>query len=93
LIHKENLILGEDVFSRSEIEAGFAGKDVYCKFRIHVPQKPKVKLDKLVTYYQTVPSICEDKELYATNGRQEVKIEFIYSDGVYEINKIRPKNY
>lgn len=36
-----------------------------------------------------MPSICYEKELFATQGKQEVKIEFIFSDDVYEINRIK----
>mgnify|MGYP000987941157 CR=1 FL=1 len=46
-------------------------------------------MDALETYFQTVPSICSELELFATKGKQEVKIEFIYSKDEYAINKIK----
>lgn len=73
----------------SEIENEFAGVDDYFKFRIYAPKNPKLGLDTLETYFLTVPSICYEKELFATQGKQEVKIEFIFSDDVYEINRIK----
>ena len=73
----------------SEIENEFVGVGDYCKFRLHVPKNPKLELDALETYFQTVPSICNEQELFTTKGKQEVKIEFIFSKDEYEINKIK----
>jgi hypothetical protein len=36
-----------------------------------------------------VPSICSPGELFSSNGKQEVKIEFLFSKESYPINKIR----
>jgi hypothetical protein len=58
------------------------------KFRLYKPKNPRVGLDMLDTYFQTVPSICTDKELFTTRGKQEVKIEFMYLKGDYSINKM-----
>ena len=71
-----------------EIEDHLNGLEDYCKFKLYTPKNPKVCLDSLKTYYETVPSICTEKELYTTKGRQEVKIEFLFSTGEYEINEI-----
>jgi hypothetical protein len=73
----------------SEIEAGFNGDGEYCKFKTYKPKNPKLGLNALDTYFETVPSVCNDKELFTTKGKQEVKIEFLYSDHEYTINKIR----
>lgn len=73
----------------SEIENEFVGVEDYCKFRLYAPKNPKHGLDALETYFQTVPSICNEQELFATKGKQEVKIEFIFSEDKYEINKIK----
>ena len=73
----------------SEIENEFAGVEDYFKFRLYDPKNPKLGLDALETYFQTVPSICNEQELFATKGKQEVKIEFIFSEDKYEINKIK----
>lgn len=73
----------------SEIENEFAGVEDYCKFRLYAPKSPKLGLDVMETYFQTVPSICNEQELFATKGKQEVKIEFIFSQDEYEINKIK----
>lgn len=73
----------------SEIENEFAGVEDYCKFRLYAPKNPKLGLDAMETYFQTVPSICDEQELFATKGKQEVKIEFIFSKDEYEINKIK----
>jgi len=77
----------------SEIELRLNGQNEYFKFRSHEPKNPKVSMENLETYYVTVPSICEPYELFATRGgKQEVKIEFFYSDNSYDINKhLRPK--
>ncbi|MDF2700617.1 MAG: hypothetical protein K0Q49_2176 [Haloplasmataceae bacterium] len=61
----------------------------YMKFKKYIPQNPKLSLDKLETYYVKVPTICSDNELRDLGGKQEVKIEFLYSDGDYIINKIK----
>lgn len=73
----------------SEIETEFNGEGEYCKFRIYEPQNPKLGLDALETYFETVPSVCDDKELFTTKGKQEVKIEFMFSNHEYAINKIK----
>jgi len=73
----------------SEIEAELNGEGEYCRFRLYKPEKPKLGLDALETYYEKVPSICDEKELYGTKGKQEVKIEFLYSNHKYPINKIK----
>ncbi len=72
-----------------EIETEFNGSGEYCKFRIYEPKNPKLGLDALETYFETVPSICNEQELYTTKGKQEVKIEFIFSKDDYSINKIK----
>ena len=72
----------------SEIETALDGEGEYCKFRLHEPKNPRLELCDLKTYYETVPSICNDRELFATRGRQEVKIEFLFSNHEYPINKI-----
>jgi predicted nucleotidyltransferase component of viral defense system len=72
-----------------DIESELGGTDEYCKFRLYEPKNPKVGLEALVTYFETVPSICDVQELFASKGKQEVKIEFMYSNGVYGITKIR----
>lgn len=73
----------------SEIESEFNGEQEYCKFRIYKPKNPKLSLEALETYYVIVPSICEDKELFSSRGKQEVKIEFLFSNHKYDINKIK----
>ncbi|MBR0576033.1 nucleotidyl transferase AbiEii/AbiGii toxin family protein [Proteiniclasticum sp. BAD-10] len=73
----------------AEIEDEFDGVEDYFKFRYYVPKNPKLGLNALETYYQTVPSICSEKELYASKGKQEVKIEFNFSKDQYDINKIK----
>lgn len=72
-----------------EIETEFNGEGEYCKFRIYKPKNPKLGLNALETYFETVPSVCDDKELFATKGRQEVKIEFMFSNLEYVVNKIK----
>jgi hypothetical protein len=64
------------------------GVEDYFKLNLHIPKNPRVALDALDTYYEKVPSICTNEELFSSNGRQEVKIEFLYSDNDYKINKI-----
>lgn len=73
----------------SEIESELNGEGDYYKFRKHEPKDPRVRLDTLATYYVTVDSICNSKELFSSNGRQEVKIEFLFSDHKFTINKIK----
>lgn len=73
----------------SEIEAEFNREDEYFKFRAYEPQNPKLGLDDLETYFEKVPSICNEKELFSSKGKQEVKIEFMYSTPIYVINKIK----
>ena len=73
----------------SEIETEFNGEGEYCKFRIYRPKNPKLGLDALETYFETVPSVCDNKELFASKGRQEVKIEFLFSNHGHAINKIK----
>lgn len=73
----------------SEIEIEFEGVDDYCKFKRYKPKNPKLNLDTLETYFQTVPSICNEQELFATQGKQEVKIEFIFTQDEYGINRIK----
>ena len=73
----------------SEIESEFNGEHEYCKFRFYKPKKPKLGLEALETYFVTVPSICEEKELFSSRGKQEVKIEFMFSNHRYDINKIK----
>lgn len=70
------------------IEAGFNGDGDYCKLKKYKPQNPKLGLDALETYFAKVPSVCDDKELFSTKGKQEVKIEFMFSEHEYAINKI-----
>jgi len=48
----------------SEIENDFAGIGEICKFRPYAPKNPKLGLDALETYFHTVPSICNQQELY-----------------------------
>jgi hypothetical protein len=73
----------------SEIESEFNGEHEYCKFRFYKPKNPKLGLEALETYFVTVPSICEEKELFSSRGKQEVKIEFMFSNHRYDINKIK----
>lgn len=72
-----------------EIESQFNGEGEYCKFIFHEPKNPKVGLDVLETFYQTVPSVCDYNELYDKNGVQKVKIEFMYSERPHVINKMK----
>lgn len=51
-----------------KIENELNGEDDYCKFRRFTPANPKVGLDVLETYFETVPSICSEQDLYATAG-------------------------
>ncbi len=72
-----------------KIEDNLAGEGDYCKLIPYKPVNPKVGLDELETYYEMVPSVCNDQELYSTKGKQQVKIEFLYSTGEYKINRIK----
>lgn len=72
----------------SVIESRFSNTEGYFKFKKHIPKHPKIDLDMLTTYFVQVPTICSDKELYSSGGRQEVKIEFIHSNDTYPINQI-----
>ena len=73
----------------NQIEGLFMGQEDYCKFRIYRPKNPKLGLGDLETYFETIPSICSPGELFSTIGKQEVKIEFLFSNQSYSINKIR----
>ena len=73
----------------SEIEAELGGEGEYCKYQVHKPKNPKLGLGALETYYEKVPSVCSEKELYTSQGKQEVKIEFLFSDHKYPINRIK----
>lgn len=73
----------------SDIEAEFNGEGEYCKFRLYEPKNPKLGLNELETYFETVPSICDSQELYASRGKQEVKIEFMFSECEHKIKKIK----
>jgi len=73
----------------SEIEAELSNKEEYFIFKLHKPKNPKLVLSALETYYEKVPSICNDKELYSSRGNQEVKIEILFSNHEYPINKIK----
>ena len=72
-----------------DIEKSFNGKDELFKFKEYKPKNPKIGLEKLKTYYVKVPTICSETELYGSKGIQEVKIEFLFSEGEYQINKIK----
>lgn len=75
-----------------EIEKDFDGVGEYCKLKLYSPKNPKLGLDALETYYMTVPSECSEDELFATRGTQQVKIEFLYSEDAYTINRVhQPK--
>lgn len=71
-----------------EIEKDFDGVGEYCKLKLYSPKNPKLGLAALETYYMTVPSECSEDELFATRGKQQVKIEFLYSEDTYTINRI-----
>lgn len=72
----------------SEIEKEFGGVGDYCKLKLYTPKNPKLGLDVLETYFMTVPSICNEQELFSTKGKQAVKIEFLFSEDKYAINKM-----
>lgn len=73
----------------SDIEAELDGVGDYCKFRPYNPKNPKVRLSAFETYFQTVPSMCNSKEIFSSKGKQEIKIDIMYSDQEYNINKIK----
>lgn len=73
----------------SEIEKELNGEDDYAKLILYKPENPKMRLNALETYYEMVPSVCDEKELFATKGRQQVKIEFLFLNGEYGIQKIK----
>ena len=73
----------------SEIEFELNNGEDFCKFRIYSPKSPKLGIDMLETYYLKVPSVCDQKELFSSKGLQEVKVEFMYSEHDYQINRIR----
>lgn len=78
-----------DVYeSIKNIENLLMGTGDFCKFRRYQPKNPKLGLDDLETYFETVPSICSPGELFSTNGKQEVKIEFLFSQESFPIHKI-----
>jgi hypothetical protein len=59
----------EEVYKAiSDIQAEFNGEKELCKFKIYKPKSPKLGLDALKTYFVTVPSICDGKELFASKG-------------------------
>lgn len=73
----------------SDIEIELDGVGDYCKFRYYNPKNPKVRLSAFETYFQTVPSICDSKEIFSSKGKQEIKIDIMYTDQEYNINKIK----
>jgi predicted nucleotidyltransferase component of viral defense system len=73
----------------SDIENELNGSGEYCRFRLYEPKKPKLGLDALETYFETIPSVCSERELFTTKGKQEVKIEFNFTKDDYTINKIK----
>lgn len=72
------------------IEADLQDDKEYCKFRFYKPQHPKLGLSDLETYFVTVPTICNAADLYTQNGRQEVKIEFLFSAQEYPWQTAKP---
>lgn len=74
------------------IEADLQGDGEYCKFRPYKPKHPKLGLGDLETYFVTVPTICNAADLYAQNGKQEVKIEFLFSAQEYPWQKVKPSS-
>ena len=73
----------------SQIENEFNGDGEYGKFTLYKPISPKLGLNALETYYAVVPSVCEERELFATKGKQQVKIEFLFSNEEYAVQKIK----
>ncbi|MFZ3130494.1 MAG: nucleotidyl transferase AbiEii/AbiGii toxin family protein [Desulfosporosinus sp.] len=78
--------------SLRQVEDEFNGEGEYCKFRLYEPRNPKVGLGALETYFVTIPSVCNAKELYATKGRQEVKIEFLFQMEITKLIKLDNRN-
>lgn len=72
----------------SDIESSLKGHSEDFRFRKHIPQRPRVKLSSLSTYFMTVPTSCTDKELTGSGMKQEVKVEFLFVDKQYPINRI-----
>ena len=72
-----------------EIEDRFGSDENFFRFRKYKPNEPKVGLSDLETYYVTVPSICSPDELFTTKGKQEVKIEFLFTNQKFSISRIR----
>lgn len=88
-----SLATREDVHvAIAEIEADLQGDGEYCKFRLYKPKHPKLGLGDLETYFVTVPTICNRTDLYAQNGKQEVKIEFLFSAQEYQWQKVKPNS-
>ncbi|NLD05941.1 MAG: nucleotidyl transferase AbiEii/AbiGii toxin family protein [Synergistaceae bacterium] len=73
----------------SEIEHSLGGTGEVFKFRKHMPQNPRIALSSLSTYFMTVPTTCTDKELIGRGAKQEVKLELLFVDEEYPINKIQ----
>lgn len=71
------------------IEKRLGGESNVFKFVPYEPQNPRINLEDLNTYHIEIPSICNESELFITKGHQHVKIEFLYTQGEYLINKIR----
>ena len=76
----------------AEIEAELRDDEEYCKFRLYKPEQPRLALIDLETYFVTVPTICNIKDLFAQRGRQEVKIEFLFSEQEYQCQKVAPRD-
>lgn len=76
----------------ADIETELGGEGDYCKFKAHKPKNPKLDLRTLDTFFMKVPSICNENELYASRGEQEIKVEVMYSDRAYDITQIRSPN-
>ena len=72
------------------IEEELQGGEEYCKFRPYKPKHPKLELGELETYFVTVPTICNAADLHGQNGKQEVKIEFLFSAQEYQWQKVKP---
>ncbi len=88
-----SLATREDVHAAlAEVEADLQGDGEYCKFRLYKPKHPKLGLGELETYFVTVPTICNRADLYAQNGKQEVKIEFLFSAQEYQWQKVKPNS-
>ena len=74
------------------IEADLEGDGEYCKFNPYKPERPRLALSDLETYFVTVPTICNAADLYAQNGKQEVKIEFLFSAQEYPWQNVKPSS-